>query len=114
MCLMLEVNFGHDPYNNKINKKLGSNDQKNWWHGCWSSWLWTRTKMLLECYCKDTSQPVFNCVKSTMEKTKPCVKSVQSVCCKIRYWSRSGDFIVNFEHISHNTLVLPLLTLKVH
>ena len=29
-----------------------------------------------------------------------------------RHWRHSGVFIVNFEHISNLTLVLPLLTLS--
>ena len=30
----------------------------------------------------------------------------------VKYWGRSGVFIVNFEHISHLDLVFLLLTLN--
>ena len=46
-------------------------------------------------------------------------KIICEICSKItvkmrerRQWSRSGVFIVNFEHISHIALVFSLLNLK--
>ena len=49
-----------------------------------------------------TSQPVIKCSKLTLETLEQGVK----------YWRRSGIFIVNFEHISHLALVFLLLTLS--
>ena len=51
------------------------------------------------------TQPAFTCSKLTMQTLE------QSVKC-VKYWGRSGVFIVNFEHISHLDLVFLLLTLN--
>ena len=60
-------------------------------------------------------QPAFTCSKLTIETLEQGVK----ICSKLtikkperRQWSRSGVFIVNFEHISHLVLVFLLLTLN--
>ena len=49
------------------------------------------------------SQQAFTCSKSTIWSPEQCVKYVQ--------WRNSGIFIINFEHISHVFLMIPLLTL---
>ena len=48
----------------------------------------------------ETSQPAITCSKLTTETLKQDVST------------RSGVFIVNFEHISHSVLVFLLLTLS--
>ena len=54
---------------------------------------------------------MFTCLKSateTLEKSERC--SELTIKTTERYhWRCSGVFIVNFEHISHFVLVLPLL-----
>ena len=50
--------------------------------------------------------PTFTCSKSTIETVEKGIKHVQS------HRRRSGNFIVNFEHISHLYLVFLLLSLN--
>ena len=50
-----------------------------------------------------------------METPERLVKPVQSSIKtpKLRHFHRSNVFIFDFEHISHTSLVFPLLTLKI-
>ena len=50
-------------------------------------------------------QPAFTCLKLILETLE---RGVKWRC----QWCRSGDFIANFEHISHLALELLLLTLN--
>ena len=52
------------------------------------------------------TQLASTCSNSTIETIEKGVKYIQ------RQWGRLGDFIVNFEHISHLVLVFLFLTLS--
>ena len=52
------------------------------------------------------SQPPFTCSKSTTETVKKVWNMLNN------YWRHSGIFIVNFDRISHLSLVFLLLTLN--
>ena len=53
---------------------------------------------------------IFKCSKSKMKTPAQYTKSVQT--WQLCHGHRFGVFIVNFEHISHNVLLFPLLTLN--
>ena len=61
------------------------------------------------------TQLIFTCSKSKKRNTK----QRSEICLKLtiktperRQLNRSGDFILNFEHMSHLSLVFLLLTLN--
>ena len=62
------------------------------------------------------SQLTFTCsnpAKGKIEKSEICeICSKSTIKSQERHWCRSGDFVVNFEHISHFFLLYLLLILN--